>query len=152
MGWPRQLVRHPPVDEAGYNGDMTLTISRAGLDCILAHVRRELPREACGLLGGVGGRVMAVYPIPNVAADPFVEFRMDGKAQVDAMVDIEGRGWNILAIYHSHPCGERSEPSPTDTDRAYYPEALALIVAADLSVRAFAIRDGRVDEAPIHVV
>lgn len=137
---------------AGYNGRMALSISHADLDHILAHVQSERPREACGLLGGAGGHVMAVYPVTNVADDPRTSFRMDGEAQYAAMVEMEENGWELLAIYHSHPCGVHSEPSPTDIDQAYYPEALSVIIAADLSVRAFSIRDGEVRPVSLHVI
>jgi proteasome lid subunit RPN8/RPN11 len=130
---------------------MMVTIAQSDLDSILAHVRSEMPREACGLLGGVGGCVRAVFPIPNVADDPGISFRMDGKAQLAAMSEIEEKGWELLAIYHSHPCGALSEPSPRDVDQAYYPEALTIIVAADLSVRAFVIRGGEVSPVPLTV-
>jgi proteasome lid subunit RPN8/RPN11 len=77
---------------------------------------------------------------------------MDGKAQYTAMAEIEEKGWGLLAIYHSHPFGSHSEPSPTDIDQAYYPDVLALIIAADLSVRAYSIRDGETCPASLRVV
>lgn len=131
---------------------MALTISPTDLERMLAHIRAEMPREACGLLAGVGGRVMGVYQIPNVADDPCVSFRMDAQAQVNALLDIETREWDLLAIYHSHPHGTRMTPSPLDIERAYYPEALIVIVAPDGRARAFSVQGGEVDPVPLHVV
>jgi proteasome lid subunit RPN8/RPN11 len=63
-------------------------------------------------------------------------------------------GWNMLAIYHSHPPGGRTEPSASDIATAYYPEALILVIVPDpageiCSLRAFAIDAGQVCEVSI---
>src|SRR5690242_2675108 len=98
---------------------------------IRADVLAQVPHETCGLLAGVGGDVRAVYPVPNVAPDPSRSFLMDAQSQVAAMLDIMKRRWNLLAIYHSHPPGSRSDPSPVDVAHAAYPEALMVIAVPD---------------------
>ncbi len=80
---------------------------------------------------------------------------MDPHQQLRAMLDLEGAGWELLAIYHSHPHGP-PEPSATDVARAYYPEALQVIVSlADRerpSVRAFSVTGGQVEEVSLEIV
>ncbi len=92
---------------------------------MLDHVRACLPEEACGVLAGQNGRVSHVRTIENAAHSP-VRFRMQPRAQVRALLDLEAQGLELLAIYHSHPSGP-SYPSPTDLAEAFYPEAAALI-------------------------
>lgn len=89
------------------------------------HVLSCLPDEACGMLGGLGGEVRLVIPVPNVCHSPF-RFRMDPAGQIEAMRRIEEAGLDMVAIYHSHPEGPAA-PSPTDLEEAAYPEALYLI-------------------------
>jgi proteasome lid subunit RPN8/RPN11 len=89
------------------------------------HIQSHLPEEACGLLAGTGRQVLKVYPVANKLHSS-VRFRMDEQALVNAMVDIEIRGWQLIAIYHSHPQGP-CYPSLTDQQDHYYPDSLSVI-------------------------
>jgi proteasome lid subunit RPN8/RPN11 len=92
---------------------------------MLEHVRACLPEEACGLLGGMGGRAVVALPVEN-ALHSATRFRMAPEAQVAAMLELERRGLELTAIWHSHPSGP-PEPSAIDTAEAAYPEAGYLI-------------------------
>ena len=120
---------------------------------IVAHARAECPLEACGLLGGQDGRVEKVYPLPNAERSP-VRYLADPEAQFQAMMEIEERGWEIVAIYHSHPASP-AYPSATDLEMAFYPEALSLILSlADRerpTLRAFRIGEGQIEEVEVRV-
>jgi [CysO sulfur-carrier protein]-S-L-cysteine hydrolase len=146
---PRHIENQTmPLDE--------LEIPVEHLDVLREHVRSAVPNEACGFLGGVQGRVRGVFPVPNIAPDPSGEFLMEPQAQWNAMRTLSERGWDVLAIYHSHPPGGQAEPSGSDVVAAYYPEALTLLIVPDLSgrissLRAFAIDAGRVSEVSIVV-
>lgn len=134
----------------------TLHLTTAQLDAIVGHVSAVMPQEACGLLGGVEGVVKAVYPIPNVAPNPETSYFMEPRAQVSALSQIEARGWELTAIYHSHPPGGKGEPSPADIAQAYYPEAWTLIIVPGLngrpiSMKVFAIVDGNVSRVRLLV-
>ncbi len=133
-----------------------LRLSTELLELLAEHVRSAIPCEACGFLAGVGGEVRGVFPVPNIAPDPARQFLMDPQAQWSAMRALSERGWNILAVYHSHAPGCQTEPSESDVETAYYPEALTLLIVPDLSgqissLRAFAIDAGRVCEVSITV-
>ena len=131
----------------------SLTLSRAQWQEMMAHVQRELPNEACGLLGGQGGKVYRVYSVENVEHSPW-EYRMDPMEQVRVMLEIEAAGWELNGIFHSHPAGP-PVPSTTDIARAYYPEVIYVIVApkADGAWRArgFQIEEGQVEEVALEV-
>lgn len=137
---------HPP----------TLRLKQSQLDAIVAQARRSPGSEVCGLLGGQGAEVRQVYPVPNASPTPAVRFLMDGQPLVSAMLDIEARGWELVAVYHSHPAGVDAIPSPTDVANANYPEALNLIVSFDGRgepvMRVFQIGDGLVREAELEIV
>ena len=117
-----------------------------------AHVQRCAPEEACGLLAGADGWVRAVYEVSNALHSP-TRFRMEAQEQVDAFLDLERRGWELLAIYHSHPAGP-PEPSPTDLAEFAYPGVLYVIwaqTAGGWLGRTFRIRQGQACEAPLQV-
>jgi proteasome lid subunit RPN8/RPN11 len=84
---------------------------------MLWHALAERPLECCGLLAGVVredgvGEVRLRYPLLNAAASP-IEFESEPRSLISAYRDICRRGWNVLAIYHSHPT---SEPIPSRKD------------------------------------
>ena len=106
---------------------MGLTLSEQHLAALLAHAEAERPNEACGLLAGIGGRVRRVYPVENIHHSPTV-YEMNPAQQLAAFLDMEAAGWELSAIYHSHPAGP-AEPSPTDIAQAYYPDSLYVIVS-----------------------
>lgn len=92
---------------------------------MLDHVLSCLPEEACGLLGGTGALASLMLPVAN-AARSSTRFRMDPQDQVEAMTRVEGAGLDLVAIFHSHPCGPAG-PSETDLREAAYPESAYLI-------------------------
>ncbi|MAT96218.1 MAG: hypothetical protein CL608_03670 [Anaerolineaceae bacterium] len=131
-----------------------LTIARPFLDEMLDHLQACYPLEGCGLLAGdLDGLVTAVYPIDNILQSP-TAYEMDPQQQVEAMLALEAAGWQMLAIYHSHPQGP-PQPSATDIALAYYPEALHVVVSLREQnapkVRAFQIMEQEVVEQKIKV-
>jgi proteasome lid subunit RPN8/RPN11 len=114
---------------------------------LVAHARRERPRECCGLLLGHGARVQFALPMRNVADDAQRHYALDPRQHIDIRRALRGLvpALEIVGVYHSHPAG-RAEPSPTDIVEACYPEWVHVIVglgAARQSVRAFHLADGR---------
>ena len=77
-----------------------------------ADVSFRSAEEACGFVGGEGNCARLVIPITNILHDPH-RFRMDPQEELNAFQSIEQKGWDVLAIYHSHPHGIH-RPSPTD--------------------------------------
>jgi proteasome lid subunit RPN8/RPN11 len=118
---------------------------------VIDHARTEQPNEACGLLGGRERRVEKVYCLVNAEQSP-VRYLAEPQGQLDAMLDMEDRSQEIVAIYHSH-VDAPAYPSATDVEMAYYPDAIALIVSlADPEnpvLGAFRIREERIEEADI---
>jgi len=97
----------------------SLSLNRAHMFAMQRHINYEAPLEACGLLGGKNQVVKLVLPVKN-ASESRIRFRMDPKAQLRAMEQIEVEGLELLAIFHSHPKGP-SVPSATDIEEAVYP-------------------------------
>lgn len=123
------------------------------LDELIAHARADAPNECCGMIAGEAGRAVRVYPGTNAAASP-LRYEFDGAQQLAVQTDIEEHGWELAAIYHSHT-RSAPEPSQTDINLAFYPDALYVIVGVaggEPEIRAWAIRGGRVSEAPLLVV
>jgi proteasome lid subunit RPN8/RPN11 len=117
---------------------------------MLEHVSHLEPEEACGLVAGMGRVSICVYAIDNYLHSA-VRFQMEPQQQVDAILEIEEKGWDLLGIYHSHPNGPPM-PSPTDVAGATYEDAVNLIWSKHNGVwtcRAFLIQDHQVTEIPI---
>jgi proteasome lid subunit RPN8/RPN11 len=92
---------------------------------MLDHIRGRSGEEVCGLLAGLGNEVEQVIPIENMLHSPY-RFRMEPRAQVRAILDIEDSGLSLVGIYHSHPAGP-SGMSDQDVREAAYPEAAYLV-------------------------
>jgi proteasome lid subunit RPN8/RPN11 len=92
----------------------------------------ERPLECCGLLAGViredgVGEVRLRYPLLNAAASP-IEFESEPKSHFSADRDIRRQGWDVLAIYHSHPTSEPI-PSRKDLERSWSDGVINVIVS-----------------------
>ncbi len=130
-----------------------LIISQQDHQTMLEQLDAAHPLEACGLMAGKNGQVFRIYPITNRLASPHA-YEMDPAEQVAAMIDLENRGWELVAIYHSHLYGPEG-PSQSDIAQAYYPESLHVIVSylarRSPIARAFHISNGQVTEIPYKI-
>jgi proteasome lid subunit RPN8/RPN11 len=122
------------------------------LDELVAHAREEAPNECCGMIATHDGEAVRVYRATNAAASP-LRYEIDGLEQYRIQTEIEERGWDLGAIYHSHT---RSAPYPSQTDinLAFYPDSLYVIVGVagpEPDVRAYRIGDGKVEEVTLGV-
>jgi proteasome lid subunit RPN8/RPN11 len=129
-------------------------IARPLLDEIVAHARDDVPDECCGMVAGTNGQATRVYRARNSEASPF-RYTIHPQDQFRITMEIEDHGEEIAAIYHSHTKSP-AEPSQTDINLAEnWPEPLYLIcsLANDDApeVRAWAIRDGKVEEVGLDV-
>jgi [CysO sulfur-carrier protein]-S-L-cysteine hydrolase len=127
-------------------------ISQALLDEIVEHARAEAPNECCGMIATQDGVAVAVHRARNAAASP-LRYEMDGMEQYKIQTEIEDGGYELGAIYHSHTRSD-PEPSQTDINLAFYPDALYVIVGVkgeEPDVRAWRIVDGAVSEAALEV-
>lgn len=131
---------------------MQLWLDPHQASALLREARQRLPEEACGLLAGRDGRVHRIVTIDNVAALPTQQFRMNEQQLVRSIFDIERKGLELYAIWHSHPRGEPL-PSPTDVREAAWPELCQLIVGlgqAEPQLAAWRIAEERVTRIPLH--
>jgi [CysO sulfur-carrier protein]-S-L-cysteine hydrolase len=119
---------------------------------LLAHAREDAPNECCGLIGGEDGAAKTVYRARNAEASP-LRYNLDPQDQFRIMTEMEERGEELSAIYHSHTASP-AYPSQTDINLAAYPDALYLIVslaAGEKELRGFRIEDGEVTEVELDI-
>ena len=125
---------------------------------ILSHARAEAPNECCGVLAVQPAkdvspaRAVAVHPARNLAASP-LRFEIDGLEVQKLLDEIEGSGYEMGAIYHSHT---RTAPYPSQTDinfAANWPGVEWVIVGladpASPEIRSYLIEEGRVREVAL---
>jgi proteasome lid subunit RPN8/RPN11 len=125
----------------------------AGLDGvfykeIVEQALREFPNEACGVIAAEAGVPTKVYAMTNADASP-ATYRLDGKEQLTVFNELDDRGWDLWAIYHSHTHSE-AYPSETDRKLAFYPDSRYVLLSVanreEPVIRSFFIRDGDVTE------
>ena len=122
---------------------------------VVAHARRELPNECCGLLAGQiadgAGVASASFPIGNDAASSS-EYETNARDMLRAFRAMRERGIELLAIYHSHPMSEPL-PSGRDIERNTYGESVAHVIvgfaAKEPQVRAWWLGENGSREAEI---
>lgn len=115
------MNRYPPL---------LLRLERRLFREIVDHLNDAKPAEGVGLLAGVavGGerRATRFFPGTNLDASP-TRYTMDPAEVIAAFGEMAARGWELVAIVHSHPATSPT-PSATDVREAHYPEALLLIL------------------------
>lgn len=111
-----------------------LLIPRSVLSAMLSQADAERPLECCGLLTGLPAdsqqerRVCRHYALVNAAASP-TEYESEARSILDAFRDMRRHGWDLLAIYHSHPTSPPI-PSRKDLERnAYGEEVVHFIIS-----------------------
>ena len=136
---------------------MTLTISRAHVDAIVAQSRNEYPDEACGVITGPVGLDSPVNlkPMINAAHSPtFYEF--EPKDLLSLYREVDDNDQEIVVIYHSHTETE-AYPSRTDISYASEPGAHYVLVssrdeiAPAIEFRSYRIIDGVVTEEEVSI-
>jgi proteasome lid subunit RPN8/RPN11 len=124
----------------------TVTLSDGVRAAIVAHARREAPRECCGLLVGCGLRVEACEAMPNLSPTPLTRYEIDPAAHIATRRRLRGTGRAVIGCYHSHPAAP-AEPSEADIAAAHYAEFVWIIVSLADPVRpaiaAYRLADGR---------
>ena len=132
---------------------MALRMAREHLEEMIAHARETFPMECCGLLAGRDGQVIRVYRGYNVDQSPYT-YRLDDRQLLQFLREMDREGLEVVGIYHSHTSSEAT-PSRTDVARAFYPEAVYVIISLQQPdsprVRGFRIVDGSVSEEDVIV-
>jgi proteasome lid subunit RPN8/RPN11 len=137
------------------NASNLIRVQDGVLFALQAHAQGGPDHERCGLLAGRDdGVITRVLHAHNIAGDPATQYEIAPAELFHLIREIRGAGLHLLGIYHSHPHGA-NEPSRTDVQRAYYPDAAYFIISPHPDevkpVRAFAIRDGGVAELQIEI-
>lgn len=120
---------------------------------LVAHAKRDAPIEACGYLAGRDGVITGSYELKNI--DRSTEhFSFDPKEQFAVMKEARAGGFEILAVYHSHPASP-ARPSKEDITLAYDPNILYVIVSlaeGREDVKAFEIKNQKVSEINLETI
>ena len=144
-----------------------MRLSREIYDALLAHAREDAPNECCGLIGGRDGELTTYYRVRNAEASPF-RYMLDPTEQLRASNEMEERGEELAAIYHSHTKSP-AYPSQTDINLALmdrrengevvgktplFPGAVYLIASLaedEEPLRGFAIEEDGVTEVKLEI-
>jgi proteasome lid subunit RPN8/RPN11 len=97
------------------------------VDEIVAHARREVPGECCGVLIGNATAIVEAIPTRNLS-DNQNRFLIDPQGHMAALRRARALGLEVVGFYHSHP-HSAAVPSARDLDEAAYPDLLMMIVS-----------------------
>lgn len=103
-----------------------MTMSPAQVAELIALAKAGVPNEVCGFLAGNAGRVAAVLPVANELESP-IAFRTEPRSTLAAFRTMRAEGWEMLAIYHSHPIGD-AMPSKADLRDNTYGETIPWVI------------------------
>ena len=108
-----------------------LTYNKSDFDTILEYAKKNLPEEACGLIGGTiengDKHIKKIYLLTNIDHSN-EHFSMDPKEQLAAVKDMRANGLVPLGNWHSHP-ESPSRPSDEDKRLAYDSKASYMILS-----------------------
>lgn len=135
-----------------------LRLTGSQMESIVAHARACKPEEACGILAGDlrqnGVRVVEQVFLMENARHSSTFYLMDSQEQFQVFDDMQKRGLEPVAIFHSHPHSP-AYPSGVDLDLAFYPDSLYLIVSLagdEPEGRVFRIVDGKIEDAQLAII
>ena len=118
------------------------------LDEIITHARGGAPEEVCGLVGGQKNTAHNSYVVENQLHSP-IEYIMNPKDQMKSFKNIIRDGFELVALYHSHP-ESPPEPSSIDLARAYQTDIrymiLSLVTPIKPSLRCYTYQNGNLVE------
>ena len=121
---------------------------------MIGQARGGFPLEVCGILGGKGNIVSAIYPMTNTDTGRD-HFMMDPREQFSVVKTLRSQELEMLAVYHSHPATP-ARLSDEDIRLALTPDISYVIVSlADPSapeVRSFRIADKKVDSEELRII
>lgn len=107
-----------------------ISVPAFAVDEMVADAVERAPAEACGLLGGRGEVVKAVYDVENVAEDARGTFKMRRRDQVAVYFEAKRAGLEIIGTYHSHPRSNSVNLGSVDQKAlAAWPDLWHLVVA-----------------------
>ena len=138
------------MDLLGEDSPTFLQLSPQHQGQMVADISARAPLEACGLIAGKENTCLAVYPLTNILQSP-TRYQIDPQEQFQTFQLIEENGWELLAIYHSHPLGPATL-SPSDIAEAFYPQAAYLVWFLDEGVwkcRGFQVHQQSIEEISI---
>ena len=131
-----------------------IRLPQAIYDDMINHATDGFPLEVCGILGGTGESVTAIYRMTNTDAS-HEHFMMDPREQFAVVKDLRAKGLTMLAIYHSHP-ETPARPSEEDIKLALTPDISYLIVSlvdvAAPDVKSYKINSGNVQLEAIETI
>jgi proteasome lid subunit RPN8/RPN11 len=131
-----------------------LILSPKYRDVMIAHGRKGLPYETCGLFAGESRGeekiVREVYCLTNI--DKSAEhFSIAPEEQFRVIADVRKKGWILLGNFHSHP-ETPARPSAEDIRLAFDPALSYVIISFEKEtpvVKSFLVHQGQAKEEKI---
>ncbi len=134
------------------NINIPLEIPNSIFEQMVQQAQDHSPIEACGILAGRDNLVKKLYKTVNADQSPN-HFMIAPQEQFKIIKDIRSTGYQMLAIYHSHP-ETPARPSQEDILLALTPDVIYIIISlkdTEPVMKGFLIENGNVTEIPIKI-
>jgi len=126
-----------------------VTISQSVVADMLAHARKEAPRECCGLLVGTGDAVERSVRARNLDDRPG-RYMIDPENHFAVIHAARSAGRDVIGAYHSHPA---SAPVPSATDIAEANSSsdfvYVIVSLVEEEIRAYRVEQGTFVRQPL---
>lgn len=130
-----------------------LKIVQSVYDEMLELARREMPIEACAVLGGIDGRISTLIEMTN-ADKAHDHYSLLPEEQFAAVKSLRAEGKKILGIWHSHPASP-ARMSDEDLKLAYAEDVAYLILSlmdnSSPVLKGFEVSDGKSSEVRLEI-
>ena len=130
-----------------------LKIPKKIVEKIIKQGLSDAPLEACGILAGKDGQVEKIYLMTN-RDNSNEHYTMVPEEQFRVVKDIRNNGFEMLAIYHTHP-ETPARPSQEDISLALTPDVIyviaSLVDAKKPDIMGFLIEDGLVNKIELEI-
>ena len=130
-----------------------MKIKKDILGRIIAHAKKMAPIEACGYLASQDDVVNKHYELTNIDQSE-EHFSFDPAEQFAAVKDARVNGFEVCAVYHSHPATP-ARPSQEDIKLAYDPNisyVIASLADGGEDVKSFKIKNAQVTPEDIEII
>ena len=136
-----------------------MILTQSQLEQLFEQARRDAPYETCGVIFGKDERAQIIHPLQNVHEHPQTRYRPDDQELFAAVNEFEYKqGYELLAIYHSHPA-TRAYPSKTDLkESGLYNGSNVIFIIMSLmnpdapEAHAYLLNGETITETPLKVI
>lgn len=100
--------------------------------------RKNKDQEMCGIVGGRIGQIFECIFVPNIHPEPGNAYSMNSVEMSKALDELDKLGYELIALFHSHPNGSSS---PSSIDLHNKALDVPMIIVSQKEVKAWRFKE-----------